>query len=64
VSVEMTIPRKLAYRAYLACCFTEMGGLRRLRRHLLAFITGQSLKGLMIDRTVQLRGVDQLELGR
>lgn len=62
--VKMTIPKKLAYRAYLACCFTEMGGLRALRRRLLAFITGQSLEGLVIDRTVQIRGIENLVLGR
>lgn len=64
MSVEMTIPKKIAFRAYLACCFTNTLGMRRLRRRLLAFITEHPLEGLVMDRTVQIGGVDQLKLGR
>jgi len=64
VSVKMTFGKKIAFRIYLACCFTEMGGMRYLRRRLLGFIAGRPLEGLVIDRTVRIGGIDRLELGR
>lgn len=58
-----SIVKKLAFRVYLACCWSDQAFMRRCRRWLLSLILESPLYGLVIDRTVRISGVDQLHLG-
>lgn len=58
-----TIIKKLAFRAYLTCCWTDQRFMRRFRRWLLTLILETPLNGMVIDRTVRISGVENLEMG-
>jgi acetyltransferase-like isoleucine patch superfamily enzyme len=60
---RLSFSKKIAFRTYLCFRFADFRTFRAIRRQILRYILNADLKGLVIDGSVRLNGLENLSLG-